>query len=281
MEISSSQLAEVCIHTPPLGEQRGIADYLDRETQRVDELIAEQRGLIETLLERRQAQISSSVLGVSLLAVDVDRPEVGGEWAWMPFLRAMLERVDYRGATPTKTEEGVRLVTARNVRNGYIDYDHSVEYVSADDYEAVMRRGVPKVGDLLFTMEAPLGNAALVDDPNIALAQRIIKFRVNPSVAIPKFAMYEILGRQFQAQLERRATGSTALGIKASKLSGLSLALPPLGRQREIVAYLDDQTSRTDALIAESEDLIDLSLERRAALITAAVTGQINVRTAA
>lgn len=278
MEISSAQLSEVRLQTPCLDEQRAIADYLDRETQKIDELITEQSSLIETLRERRRVMISSAVLGISQPRLDLDRPEVGTEWTWVSFLRPMIDRVDYRGATPTKTDEGVQLITARNIRMGWIDYEASKEYINSDEYDSVMHRGLPAIGDLLFTMEAPLGNVALIDDTHIALAQRIIKFRVDTDLSVPRFVMYEVMGQQFQAQLQRRASGSTALGIKASKLSDLSLALPPLGKQREIVSYLDDQTMHIDELISESEDLIALSQERRAALITAAVTGQIDVR---
>jgi len=277
--VTQSDLAGHPVNIPPLGEQRAIADYLDRETQKIDELIAEQRGLIELLQERRRAAISSAVLGVSEPRLDIDRPDVGSQWSWIPLLRTMKERVDYRGATPTKTDEGVQLVTARNVRMGWIDYLGSQEYIDPVDYDSVMHRGFPALGDILFTMEAPLGNVAMVDRSDIALAQRIVKFRVDPELAISRFIMYEMMGQQFQAQLHRRASGSTALGIKASKLSSLSLALPSLQEQSQIVADLDEQTSRLDELIAESDELIALSEERRAALITAAVTGQIDVRT--
>jgi hypothetical protein len=68
-------------------------------------------------------------------------------------------------------------VTAGNIRDGRIDYDASQEFVREEDYEEIMRRGKPRLGDLLFTTEAPLGQVALVDREDIALAQRVIKMR--------------------------------------------------------------------------------------------------------
>ena len=90
--------------------------------------------------------------------------------------------VDYRGKTPRKTKTGVFLVTAKNVKDGYIDYEASKEYISYNDYDEVMKRGIPEIGDVLFTTEAPCGNVAQVDKPNIALAQRIIKYRGKDNI---------------------------------------------------------------------------------------------------
>lgn len=153
--------------------------------------------------------------------------------------------------------------------------------MSADEYEEIMRRGLPEVDDLLFTMEAPLGNAALVDRTSIALAQRVIKFRPDRSVVLPGFLLYSVLGQWFQSQLVARATGSTALGLKASKLPELRVAVPPLKQQAGIVAYLDARWAQIDALIAKAEEVVSTLQEYRSALITDAVTGKIDVRGAA
>ena len=83
--------------------------------------------------------------------------------------------VDYRGKTPKKTEDGIFLVTAKNIRKGYIDYKTSQEYIALEEYDTVMRRGQVEIGDILITTEAPCGNVALVDRKDIALAQRVIK----------------------------------------------------------------------------------------------------------
>lgn len=258
-----TQLRMIDVPVPEVSEQRAIADCLDRETARIDTLIAEQEQLIELLRERRQAAITRSTTGS-----DLER---------IPLVRCMAEQVDYRGATPTKTDSGVQLVTARNVKSGWIDYESSKEFIAPSDYERVMRRGLPRTNDLLFTMEAPLGNVALVDREDIALAQRVIKWTVDRDRAVPRYLLYAILGDELQFQLRARATGSTALGIKASKLPGLQVSLPSLEEQQRIAAYLDEQTAKIDALITETEKFIELAQERRSALITAAVTGQLDI----
>ena len=92
-------------------------------------------------------------------------------------LDKICDYVDYRGKTPKKTEKGVFLVTAKNIRKGYTDYKASQEFIALEDYDMVMRRGHVEIGDILITTEAPCGNVALVDRRNIALAQRVIKYR--------------------------------------------------------------------------------------------------------
>jgi type I restriction enzyme, S subunit len=264
VEIDNDDYRLLPVLLPPLDEQRAIVDYLDRETARIDKLVEEQQRLVGMLLERRQTAITVSTAGVQADVIQL--------------VRCVTEQIDYRGATPPKTESGIQLVTARNVKAGWINYESSQEFIDPDTYTQVMRRGLPRTDDILFTMEAPLGNVALVDREDIALAQRIIKWTLDRDQAHPRYLLYAMLGDEFQHQLRVRSTGSTALGIKASKLSELRVRLPRLDEQRRIAAYLDEQTAKIDTLIAETERFIELSRERRSALITAAVTGQIDVR---
>jgi type I restriction enzyme S subunit len=272
---------------PPSKEQGQIADFLDSETAKIDMLIDKQKQLIATLREDRTATITHAV--TKGIDPDVETTDSGIErlglmpaaWSVRPFLRCVQGRVDYRGATPKKVDEGVLLVTARNVRPGWIDYEISDEYVTAEDYGEIMRRGLPEIDDLLFTMEAPLGNAALVDRTDIALAQRIIKFRPDTQVVLPRYLLYSVIGQWFQSQLVARATGSTALGLKASKLPELRVALPDLSEQSRIVGYLDERWTKIDELVAKAAEVVEMLREYRFALITDAVTGKIDVRGAA
>ncbi|MGR6524126.1 restriction endonuclease subunit S [Rhodococcus erythropolis] len=269
---------------PPAEEQVLIADFLDRETAKIDALIGKQEQLIATLREDRAATITHAVTkgldsDVEMKDAEVDWVDsIPDSWSRMPFLRCMQGRVDYRGATPKKVDAGVLLITARNVRPGLIDYTTSEEYVSPEEYADIMRRGIPDIDDLLFTMEAPLGYVALVDRTDIALAQRIIKFRADRDAAMPRFLMYAMMSDGFQFQLTARATGSTALGLKASKLSELRVALPPIDDQMRISDFLGHRCAQIDAVIAKSTEMIETLKEYRSALITDSVTGKIDVR---
>ena len=160
--------------------------------------------------------------------------------------------VDYRGKTPHKTSSGMFLITARNIRKGFIDYDVSREYVSIAEYDFTMSRGKPQLGDVLITTEAPLGNVAQVDRENVALAQRIIKYRPKDLKLSAKYLKYYLLSDRFQTILDSRSSGSTAKGIKGSVLHQLPVVIPLAAEQRAIAEALSD----ADALIDGLEQLI-------------------------
>ena len=265
-------------------EQTQIANFLDRKTGQIDELICIKERQVELLQEQRTALINQAV--TKGLDPNVEMKPSGMEWIgdipkdWdtVPLTKYLESIIDYRGRTPEKTEDGRFLVTAKNIRSGQIDYEISQEFTPEDEYQRLMTRGRPKIGDVLFTTEAPLGEVANVDDDSIALAQRIIKFRPKSDFLNPYFLKYWILSYSFQSDLQRYATGSTAQGIKASKLCLLKLNLPPLKKQQKIVDYLDQKTQETNELIAAEQRKIELLKEYRQSLISEAVTGKIDVR---
>jgi type I restriction enzyme S subunit len=118
--------------------------------------------------------------------------------------------VDYRGKTPEKGESGVPLVTARNIKYGHIDFSLSQEFIPEDDYDEWMVRGLPEIGDVLVTTEAPLGEAAQVEDPYIALAQRIILLKADNRQISNEYLKYHFASASGTGELWSRATGSTA-----------------------------------------------------------------------
>jgi len=280
--VHAEDIKDQFIPLPPLPEQKAIADFLDCETGRIDTLIGKKERLIERLKEKRTAMISHAVtkglnprakMKPSSVAWLGDVPE---HWSVIPFKKYVNEQIDYRGATPEKTDEGVFLVTAKNIKMGFIDYECSQEYIDLSDYNEVMRRGKPKIKDILFTTEAPLGNVSLVDREDIALAQRVILFRMKNCFE-HGYVLYLMISSFFQCQLDSLSTGSTAEGIKASKLNQLVFVLPPLLEQQAIAEFLDCETGKIDNLIAKVEKAIEKLKEYRTAIISEAVTGKINI----
>ena len=283
-DLEPEEFSRILIVLPPRNEQRAIAAFLNRETTRLDALIAKKELLIQLLRAQRTVLITGAVTkGLDPNAAMKDSAiawlgEIPVHWDIKPFIKCIIEKADYRGKTPEKVVSGVFLVTARNVRMGLIDYECSEEFVAPNEYAKIMRRGLPRKGDILFTTEAPLGNVALVDREDVALAQRIIRFRMNQRHFDSRFTLFAMMSDYFQAQLAQLSTGSTAEGLKASKLSMLSLIAPPLAEQYLIVKFLERETTRIDALIGKVREAIDRLTELRSALISAAVTGKIDVR---
>lgn len=148
--------------------------------------------------------------------------------------------VDYRGKTPIKTDSGVFLVTAKNVKDGYIDYGASQEYISEDDYEEVMHRGKPEIGDVLITTEAPCGNVAQVNRADIALAQRIIKYRGQSNIVDNTYLKYYLLSPEFQNILNAKSSGGTVKGIKGSILHQQEIKYPKYEEQFKIGSYFNN-----------------------------------------
>lgn len=268
---------------PPKKEQTVIANYLDSKTAEIDALIADKKSLLELYEEEKTAIINRVVTkGVN---PDVPMKESGIEWLgeipehWevIPLTKYLESIVDYRGRTPKKQNEGLFLVTARNIKNRIIDYSLSEEFVDPEDAESLLNRGLPRIGDVLFTTEAPLGEVANIDREDIALAQRVIKFRGKENVINNYYLKYFLNSDSFQQDLYTYSTGSTAIGIKASKLHHLLSLLPPYEEQQSIVHYIETETARIDHKIAKTGKLIELLTEYRTALISEVVTGKIRV----
>lgn len=282
--LTSQGTKNVRICVPVLVEQIKIAEFLDYKTAQIDRLIEKKQELIERLQEERITIITQAV--TRGLTSDITFKDSGVEWLgkiprhWQcaGFTKFISSQVDYRGKTPEKVQDGVFLVTAKNIKDGTINYELSKEYVRDDQYAEIMSRGRPEIGDLLFTTEAPLGEVANIDRTDIALAQRVIKFRGEVAQLDNYFARYWFMSGPFQDHLKSLATGSTALGIKASKLFELRIALPPLEEQVAIRNFLDKRLQALAATEAKITEAIESLQEYRTALITAAVTGQIDVR---
>ena len=174
--------------------------------------------------------------------------ELPNDWSAQSFENLFLF-IDYRGKTPPKRDNGIALITAKNVRMGHLDREPR-EYVSDATFRTWMTRGFPRIGDLFFTTEAPLGNVCLNDiDEPFALAQRVICMQPYADINT-RFLMYGLMSDSIQSLINAHATGLTAKGIKAAKLKPLPILIPPLAEQHRIVAKVDELMTLCDRLEA-------------------------------
>ncbi|WP_246439509.1 restriction endonuclease subunit S [Teredinibacter franksiae] len=160
--------------------------------------------------------------------------------------------IDYRGKTPKKTESGLRLITAKNVRMGYLRKAPE-EYVAPESYDAWMTRGIPQKGDVLFTSEAPLANVAQLDtDEKVVFAQRLITMQPDRSILNEDFLKYLLMSPPIQKRILEKGTGATVTGIKASLLKKIPIEYPSsLKEQRKHVANLN----RLDSYVKQLENV--------------------------
>lgn len=146
--------------------------------------------------------------------------------------------IDYRGKTPRKTVSGIKLITAKVIKGGAI-LDGKHEFISEDDYDAWMRRGLPKQWDILVTTEAPLGEVAqLRTSERIALAQRVILLRGDPDIIDQNYYFQALKSSFVQAELKSRSSGTTVSGVKQSELLQVKIPYHPLSNQTKIASIL-------------------------------------------
>lgn len=210
--------------------------------------------LVSRSLEAKRVRLASGEMkNKKPSATDIVDVEINIPAHWKRVsLDELFQFIDYRGKTPVKTNRGVVLVTAKNVRPGFIA-NEPVEFLSKSSYQAWMTRGFPRIGDLLITTEAPLGNVARIEEqPSFALAQRVINLQPFADLDT-KCAMYFMMSPLFQSLLEENSTGMTAKGIKAGKLKQLLLPIPPIEEQQRIVRHVEELMTVCSALSSQLE----------------------------
>jgi type I restriction enzyme S subunit len=160
--------------------------------------------------------------------------------------------LDFRGRTPLKLGMdwgggNIPALSANNVKDGYIDFHKECNFGSDDLYRAWMTRGDCRKGDILFTMEAPMGNVAQVpDNGKYILSQRVILISPNSKVVCGNYLFHFLRSDEFRKQCDYLATGTTAKGIKQANLIGIEIPIPPLPEQKkiaEILSGIDEQIS--------------------------------------
>ena len=281
--MTQKDLGSEMIAVPPTEEQKQIAMFLDTQCSKLDSIIADLEKQIDTLQKYKKSLITETVtkgLDKSVPMKDSGIEWIGKipeQWKIIRITKYLDSLVDYRGKTPEKVDDGVFLVTARNIKNGIVDYSLSQEYVAVEDYEEIMHRGKPQKGDVLFTTEAPLGEVANVDNTDIALAQRVIKFRGRKNCINNYYLKYWLMSLGFQSFLASLATGSTALGIAASKLGQLKMVLPTYDEQNEIVMKLDSVCGNIDAIVVTKKEQLENIQKHKKSLIYEYVTGKKRV----
>ena len=238
--LSTKDLKRLIWQLPPLDEQRRIAEVL----RSVDEAIAASQATLQ------QSEVALSALAGDLFAIAM--PGDDNEWG-QSALEDMLENIiDYRGVPPPKADSGIPLLTAKNVRFGYLDFEPR-EYIAAKDYDSWMRRGLPSPGDIMFTTEAPLGNVAEFPDIKAALGQRTLTLVPKTKTLDAKFLKWLLLSEPAQDLIWSHATGSTAKGIKQRTFRKLKFGFPALDEQVRIAQLLEDIGAARDAAKRSSE----------------------------
>ena len=275
---------DYCVPVPPLARQRAIADYLDRETARLDTLLAEKERLLKLLAEKRQALITHTVIR----GLDPDAPmrdsgipwlgDIPAHWNLMP-LRFLVSFVG--GATPDTGKEkywsgDIPWVSPKDMKHGEIDdsEDHVTELAVSDTSLRMIPPGsvLVVVRGMILAHSFPAAITKAAVTVNQDMKALLCRERLDPWFLRDYFRGVE---HYLVTLADSSAHGTRKL--ETERLGQVPILVPPHAEQKQIARYLSDSTSKIDKTRMATERTIALLKERRAALIAAAVTGQIDV----
>lgn len=196
-------------------------------------------------------------------------------WAWWAIESVCSHVIDYRGRTPPHQAVGpIPHIRTTQIRSGRINWQTD-RFVTQAVYDKYMTRGIPCQGDVLFTMEAPLGEVGLVDrSTRFSIAQRILLLRPGPVVSSEYLAL-ALRSKHVRHAIDNRATGSGVRGIAFKRLRSVELPVPPVAEQHEIVERVRGLTAVADSVSARLQVATDLA-QTGAQTALASAFGQSN-----
>jgi len=215
--ITHDNLLAKSIVVPPLPEQKKIAEILSG----IDKAIDNQQNEIEKVSTIHRITCQEKIGELSQKSATTTIGSISNKI------------MDYRGKSPPKKDKGVPLITAKNIRKGFIDMNPA-EFIQEDLYEEWMAKGVPVPGDILITTEAPLGNVAIAPPIKFAIGQRVICISPNRARIVPEFLLACMKTDDFQKQLTASSTGSTVSGVRQGVLLDCKIPLPDIELQIKI-----------------------------------------------
>ncbi|MEF8749763.1 MAG: restriction endonuclease subunit S [Candidatus Accumulibacter propinquus] len=278
--MNEGQIGSFILPCPNPPEQTAIAAFLDRETAKIDDLVAEQRNLIGLLKEKRQALISHAVTKGLDPAVPMKNSgvewlgEVPAHWQIGP-LKRFADIVDCKHYTVQFLDEGWPIVSIRELHDDRIDISNA-KLTSLQEWEFLREGRAPLPGDMIFCRNASVGAVGYVEsDASFCMGQDVCLIR---SLSVGRFMHYQMMSTEIRNQIEALLVGATIRRANVEEIRSLVVVWPAENEQNAIAAFLSHETAKIDDLITEAEIATNLLQERRTALISAAVTGKIDVR---
>lgn len=284
--LTNGRFGSFRVDLPPIQEQRAIAAFVDRETARIDALVAKKEKLIELLQEERTGLITRTVSegldpsvpmkdsGIEALKKIPAHWEVKRLWHLTPSDRRIMYGIVLPGPN---VDDGVPIVKGGDVSSERLRLN--LLNRTTREIESSYVRSRLRGGDLVYAIRGSIGEVAIVPDEleGANLTQDAARIAYTRATHGP-WLLYVLKSAAVFAQLEAGALGATIRGINIRDLKRASITVPPHAEQRAIAAFLDRETARIDALVAKVRDGTRRLREFRTALISAAVTGKIDVR---
>jgi type I restriction enzyme S subunit len=284
--VSQDILRTLRVACPDKDEQKAISSFLDSETSKIDGLVAEQRRLIELLKEKRQAVISHAV--TKGLNPNAPMKDSGIEWLgdvpehWeVEMLSRLTTKIGNGFVGPTRdilVESGVPYVQATHIKKGRVNFDGA--YFVTPEWAEWQSKAALQLDDVLVVQTgAGTGDVGLVSEEEVGYrCHALIIVRSIKSRLLGSFLSVTLQSQYGVQTLESIQTGGMHPHLNCGNVKFVYVPIPPLDEQQVIVEYIAERSQKFDSLEAEAKRAIELLQERRTALITAAVTGKIDVR---
>jgi type I restriction enzyme S subunit len=270
---------------PSVSEQASIARFLAWATNRLDRAIGAKRRIITLLQEQKQTIIHRAVtrgLDPSVPLKDSGIPwlgEIPVHWEVLALKRVLSRLVDCEHKTaPFVQQSNYRVVRTSAVRNGLLRWSGTY-CTSAKAYTEWTQRAVPEAGDVIFTREAPAGEACIIpEDARVCLGQRTVLMKPQRGIYDSQFLVHMIYAGPPRQLIELTCQGSTVSHFNMDDIGWMKILAPPLSEQIEIVAKVTELTEAPSLVIVKTEREITLLREYRTRLIADVVTGKLDVR---
>lgn len=286
-EFRWADASRVLLPVPPIEEQRKVCSFLDHEIAKIDALVEEQQVLIELLQEKRQAVISHAV--TKGLDPSMPMKDSGVEWIgqvplhWnLTKLRHLTSRIS-SGKTPsggseTYVDEGVIFIRSQNVYDDGLRLDDVAFIPEVVDESMASSRIVP--GDILLNITGgSIGRTCVVpqDLESANVNQHVCAIRLMDQSQVAYVSLF-MKSDFIKKQIDFIQNGAAREGLNFEQIGQFFCLLPSLEEQKQIANFVGTETTKFESLLEEAQAAIDLLQERRTALISAAVTGKIDVR---
>jgi type I restriction enzyme, S subunit len=282
--LSVDVVSRLAIALPPRDEQIAIGQFLKWEIGKIDALVAQQRWLVELLKEKRHAVISHVVTqglnpDVPMKPAGIDRlDDVPAHWTVRRMKHVSPQITVGIVVEPSRfyVDSGVPALRSLNIAPGRVLLDNMV-FISPDANE-LHAKSILRAGDLVAVRSGQPGTTAVVP-PELGGCNCIDLLIIRtPTVCSGRFLCWYLASEEAVAQFAVGSGGAIQQHFNVGEARNVAVPVPPASEQEAIASFLDSETQRLDALIGDAESAIGLLIERRAALISAAVTGQIDVR---
>lgn len=284
--LNGTMVGQIVLAIPSEVEQQAIINFLDHETAKIDALIEKQQLLIELLKEQRQAVISHAV--TKGLNPNASMKDSGVQWLgevpahWeVKCIRYVIDAIgDVDHYMPPSVEKGVPYLMTGDLKDCISDVSlDDCKQVSHTDFKELSKRIKTSKGDIVMARYATIGTLMYVDvDVEMLVSYSCVTLKTNQAKMLGMYLFQYMKSDAFRQGVEHRINTNTQGNVGIKDLQAMKVAVPPSDEQEAIAAFLAAKNLKMDTLIAKAESTTALLKERRTALISAAVTGKIDVR---